>query len=102
SLGSHGTIWNPLRGIIRILERDPVTGNLVLFQSTRRAGKALLDQEDAVADAALHGLKFAWTESESYQKMALDVLEEIAARLKGIPIAGQAARMARDLQAWRQ
>ena len=94
--------YNPIRGLARIMERDPVSGKLKILQSTRTAGKRLLQQEDAVMDAAQHGLKFSWTDSEAYQKNARDFLEKAAAKLRDVPYLGKAAKVARDLQQMRQ
>lgn len=93
---------NPLRGLVRIMERDPNTGELKVFQSTRGLGKELLKNEAAVTDAAEHGLHFSWTESESYQRNARDFLEKAAAQWRDVPILGKAAGLARDIQAMRQ
>lgn len=92
----------PLRGLVRLMERDPVTGDLKLIQSTRSAGKRLLTQEEAVMDAAQHGLKFAWTDSEAYQKNARGFLEKAAVLVRDVPVLGKAAKVARDLQQMRQ
>lgn len=97
-----GTGLNPLRGLFRLFEKDPATGDLKIFQSARSAGKGLLRVEDAVVDAALHGLVFSFTDSEAYQHAARDVLEKLAVRLRGVPFLGTSARLARDLQHWRQ
>ena len=102
SAGSHGTLLRPLRGLVRIFERDPATGELRIFQTARSAGKGLMMVEDAVFDAAKHGLKFSWTDSESYQVVSIGALEELAARLRHIPVLGKTTRFASDLQNWRQ
>lgn len=102
SAGSHGTLLRPLRGLVRIFERDPATGELRMFQTARSAGKGLMMVEDAVFDAAQHGLKFSWTDSESYQVVSIGALDELAARLRHLPVLGKTARFASDLQNWRQ
>lgn len=94
--------YNPVRGLSRLFERNPVTGELQVFRSTRSVGKELLQDEASVADAAQHGLKFSWTESESYQKNARDFLEKAAARWRETPFLGRSAALARDIQHIRQ
>lgn len=94
--------YNPARGLFRLFERNPVTGELQVFRSTRSVGKDLLQDEASVADAAQHGLKFSWTESESYQKNARDFLEKAAARWRETPFLGRSAALARDIQHMRQ
>jgi len=102
SLGAEMRGLNPLRGLFRLFEHDPVSGELRIFQGTRAAGKALLRDEDTVADAALHGLKFAWTDSESYQHAARDTLDRLAVKMKDVPFLGRSLRLARNLQSMRQ
>jgi len=93
---------NPFRGLFRLFERNPTTGQLEAFRSTRGLGKQLLQDEEAVSDAAKNGLKFSWTESESYQRNARDFLEKAAARTRDVPVLGKSAALARDIQHMRQ
>lgn len=102
SAGALMRWYNPVRGLFRLFERNPVTGELQVFRSTRSIGKELLQDEAIVADAAQHGLKFSWTESESYQKNARDFLEKAAARWRETPFLGRSAALARDIQHMRQ
>lgn len=102
SAGALMRWYNPVRGLFRLFERNPVTGELQVFRSTRSVGKELLQDEASVADAAQHGLKFSWTESESYQKNARDFLEKAAARWRETPFLGRSAALARDIQHMRQ
>lgn len=102
ALGEQMQWYNPVRGLFRLFERDPKTGEMKVFQSARGAGKEMLQDEDAVADAARHGLKFSWTDSESYQRNARDFLEKAAARWRDVPVVGRTAALARDLQHMRQ
>jgi hypothetical protein len=72
SLGAHLANFslsspNPVRGLWRFFERDPVTGERKWQQSAPAAGQSLLHHEEAVADAALHGLRFAWTDSAAFE-----------------------------------
>ena len=92
---------NIFRGLARVLEKNPLTGELELLRSTRKIGQELLGDEEAAVDAARHGLVFSWNDSESYQMAARDFLDRAAARLKDTPF-GNAARVARDLQLLRQ
>lgn len=93
SLGASMRLSNPARGLLRIMERNPITGNLELVRSTRAVGKQLLEAEDAVVDAAMHGLKFSWTDSEAYQHAARDTLDRLEARMARIPYLGQTSRV---------
>src|SRR5881394_1220723 len=93
---------NPFRGLLRLFERNPQTGQLEAFRSTRGLGKDLLKDEEAVADAAKHGLKFAWTDSESYQHNARDFLDKAAAKWRDVPYLGKTVALARDIQHMRQ
>lgn len=102
AIGSQATAKNPLRGLFRVMEQHPLTGELKIFQSTRGLGKELLKNEEAVADAAQHGLKFSYTDSEAYQHNARTFLERRAAQFRDVPVLGKTARLARDLQQWRQ
>lgn len=102
SLGAQMSWFNPARGLFRLFERDPNTGELKIFQSTRKVGKELLKDEETVADAAQHGLVFSWTDSDSYQHAARDFLEKAAVNWKDIPVLGKATKLAQGLQAWRQ
>lgn len=102
SLGAQMEVTNPLRGLFKLFEKNPVTGELSILEGTRSIGKQLLSNEDIVADAALHGLKFAWTESETYQHVARDVLDRLAARWRTIPYLGRTVRVARNIQHYRQ
>lgn len=102
AIGSQATLANPLRGLVRIFERHPVTGERQVFASTRGLGKELLQNEEAVSDAAQHGLKFSYTDSEAYQHNARTFLERRAAQWRDIPVLGKTARLARDIQQWRQ
>lgn len=102
STGQMFSLANPLRGLARVLERNPMTGELEVLRSTRNVGKELLHDEEAVADAAKAGLKFSWTESESYQHNARDFLEKSAAKLRDVPYLGRTAAVARDIQHMRQ
>lgn len=102
STGAQWSWYNPARGLFRLFERNPITGELEVLRSTRKLGMEMLDDEKTVVDAALHGLKFAWNDSESYQMNARDFLEKSAARWRDVPILGKTARIARDLQHMRQ
>jgi hypothetical protein len=102
AVGSQSTLANPLRGLVRLFERHPITGERQVFVSTRGLGKELLQNEEAVSDAAEHGLKFSYTDSEAYQHNARTFLEKNAARLRDVPVLGKATRLARDIQQWRQ
>ncbi len=102
SLGAQMEWYNPLRGLFRLFERNPLTGELESLRSTRGVGKELLKDEQTVTDAALHGLRFAWTDSSTYQKQAIDFLDKAAARWRDTPYLGTGLRLARDLQHWRQ
>jgi hypothetical protein len=102
AIGSQATLANPLRGLVRLFERHPITGERQVFASTRGLGKELLQNEEAVSDAAEHGLKFSYTDSEAYQHNARTFLEKSAARLRDVPVLGKTARLARDIQQWRQ
>jgi len=93
---------NPMRGLVRIIERNPLTGEREPIRSTRALGKEMLQSEQAVTDAAQHGLKFAWTDSEAYQKNARDFLERATALTRTVPYLGKTVRMLRDLQQMRQ
>ena len=102
AVGSQATLANPLRGLVRLFERHPITGERQVFASTRGLGKELLQNEEAVSDAAEHGLKFSYTDSESHQHNARTFLEKSAARWRDVPVLGKSARVARDIQQWRQ
>jgi hypothetical protein len=102
AVGSQATLANPLRGLVRLFERHPITGERQIFASTRGLGKELLQNEDAVSDAAEHGLKFSYTDSEAYQHTARTFLEKSAARWRDVPVLGKATRIARDIQQFRQ
>jgi hypothetical protein len=102
AVGSQASLTNPLRGLVRVFERHPITGERTLIQSTRELGKELLQNEEAVSDAAEHGLKFAYTDSEAYQHAARTALERAAAKWRQVPVLGKATRLARDVQQWRQ
>jgi hypothetical protein len=73
-----------------------------VFASTRGLGKELLQNEEAVSDAAEHGLKFSYTDSEAYQHAARSFLEKRAAAWRDVPVLGKTTRLARDVQQWRQ
>ncbi len=102
ALGSAFRLSNPARGLARIMERHPVTGERELFRFSRGVGKELLKSEEAVTDAAMHGLKFAWTDSEAYQHAARDTLDKLAARWRDVPYLGKSIALVRDLQNLRQ
>ncbi len=102
ALGSQATLANPLRGLVRLFERHPITGERQVFASTRGLGKELLQNEEAVSDAAEHGLKFSYTDSEAYQHAARSFLEKRAAAWRDVPVLGKTTRLARDVQQWRQ
>ena len=77
---------NPARGLVRIMERDPVTGLRKGFQFSTRAGAKLLLAEEAVTDAAQHGLRFAWADSELFEyssRNAVDQTLEFAQKIPG-------------------
>jgi hypothetical protein len=102
AVGSQASLTNPLRGLFRVMEQHPITGERKLISSTRELGKELLQNEEAVSDAALHGLKFSYTDSEAYQHAARTFLERRAAQMRDVPVLGKTARLARDIQQWRQ
>jgi hypothetical protein len=102
AVGSQATLANPLRGLVRLFERHPITGERQVFASTRGLGKELLQNEDAVSDAAEHGLKFSYTDSEAYQHAARTFLEKRAAAWRDVPVLGKTTRLARDIQQFRQ
>lgn len=102
AIGSMANLKNPLRGLFRLFEKHPVTGEREVFRSTRGLGKELMQNEEAVADAAQHGLKFSYTDSEAYQHNARTFLERRAAAWRDVPFLGKATRLARDFQQWRQ
>lgn len=101
ALGSMARWYNPMRGLVRIMERNPLTGEREVIRSTRSLGKEMQQSEQAVTHAAQRGLKFAWTDSEAYQKNARHFLEKAAALTRGIPYLGKLTRIARDLQQMR-
>jgi len=102
SLGAQMEWFNPARGLFRVFERNALTGKLEILRGTRALGKEMLKDEETVTDAARHGMKFAWTDSESYQHAARDFLDKSVARWRDNPLLGVPARLARDAQAWRQ
>lgn len=102
AVGSMAKLENPLRGLFRLFEKHPLTGEREVFRSTRGLGKELLQNEEAVTDAAQHGLKFSYTDSEAYQHNARTFLERRAAAWRDVPVLGKATRLARDIQQWRQ
>lgn len=102
AIGSMARVTNPLRGLVRLFERHPITGERQVFASTRGLGKELLQNEETVSDAAEHGLKFSYTDSEAYQHNARTFLERRAAQFRDVPVLGKATRLARDIQQWRQ
>lgn len=102
AVGSMAKASNPLRGLFRLFEKHPITGEREVFRSTRGLGKELLQNEEAVADAAQHGLKFSYTDSEAYQHNARTFLDRQAAKWRDVPVIGKTARIARDIQQWRQ
>lgn len=93
---------NPFRGLVRIFEKNPLTGELEIFRSTKKLGQELMSDEEAATDAARHGLVFSWNDSESYQMAARDFLEKAAVRWKDNPILGPTSSVLRDLQMLRQ
>jgi hypothetical protein len=93
--------YNPARGLFRLFERNPVTGELEIIRSPRGIGKELMQDEDTVMDAARHGLKFSWTDSQAYERSARVMLEKIAAQMRDVPVLGKSLKMARDIQHWR-
>lgn len=102
AVGSMARLSNPLRGLFRLFETHPITGEREIFRSTRGLGKELMQNEEAVSDAAQHGLKFSYTDSEAYQHNARTFLERRAAAWRDVPFLGKATRLARDFQQWRQ
>jgi len=94
-------VGNPLRGLVRFMERNPLTGEREWVRSTRTLGKQMMQNEQIVTDLAQDGLKMAWTDSEAYQKNARDLLERTAARTRDIPYVGKSVRFLRDLQEMR-
>ncbi len=77
---------NPFRGLVRLFERDPVSGDLKFIQSAPNAGQKLLQVEGAVSDAAQHGLKFAWTDGREFEynaQHAVDQTLQWASKLPG-------------------
>lgn len=95
---------NPFRGLVRLFERDPVSGLRKPFQFGPQAGRKLLQVEDAVADAAQHGLRFAWTDSALFEyssRHAVDQTVQWAEKLPGIRNHRGFTRAIRDLHKWR-
>lgn len=102
STGAQWSWYNPFRGLFRVFERNPLTGELEIFHRTAAIGRELLNDVEAATDAARHGLVFSWGDSESYQMAARDYLDKAAARWRNNPIMRNPTRLARDLQHWRQ
>ncbi|HEX6827232.1 MAG TPA: hypothetical protein VF077_13015 [Nitrospiraceae bacterium] len=102
SLGAQMRWYNPIRGLFHLFERNPITGELEGLRSVRSLGKEYLKLQDIVSGWAMDGLHFSWTDSNSYQKQAIDFLDSAAARWKDVPYLGKSLRLARDFQQWRQ
>lgn len=98
TVGAQMRAFNPMRGLVRLMEVNPLTGEREAFKSTRGLGKDLLQDEAAVRDAALHGLRFSYTESEAYQQDAKTFMDKIAAKTRTMPYVGKATAALRDLQ----
>jgi hypothetical protein len=101
ALGSMFELTNPVRGLVRVGERNPITGQREAIRSTRSLGKEMLMDEDAVRDAARSGLHFTANDSESYQKQSINFLDKMAALYGDTPVLGPIGKGLRDLQAWR-
>jgi hypothetical protein len=101
ALGSMFEWYNPIRGLVRFGEVNPITGKRELVRSTRSLGKEMQMNEDAVRDAARSSLHFAYNDSESYQKQSINFLDKMAALYGDTPVVGPIGKGLRDLQAWR-
>jgi hypothetical protein len=93
---------NPLRGLVLLGERDPVTGENKLIQSTRKAGTKALQDEDTVRSAVADGLKLSDRTSDQYEVGSQKAVDQVMARLKATPGIGKFTDKLNMLYNWRQ
>ncbi len=105
SVAASARWYNPLRGLVRVGERDPVSGERKILQTAQSAGRHLGMQEDVVADAALHGLRSAWADSSIYEYSSRHAVDATLRFLESKPVFKQfpqAMRLLRKAGEYRQ
>ncbi len=100
SILKQPSLLNPVRGLWRFFERDPVSGEFKWMQSAPAAGQSLLKHEQAVADAALHGLRFAWTDSAVFEYSSRHAVDQVLQWAQKLPGFKQYPPLTRTLRQW--